>query len=178
MWVKNNSRASQERIVRDWKMPPPLAEFEQKLHKATSSDDDQSIPNVAVIAADSNGKLTTFLKCMLSVLVCANSRAPRKNPHLNFVWNLYSQGSNGRHFRIECCGRQRRAGNEKVHSRHNMLDRIMHQADDKCVCHATRRAWVVKSGRRYSANSTSGVKRHSNSHQDDRRGTNLKTSQE
>ncbi|KAE9965490.1 hypothetical protein EG328_009603 [Venturia inaequalis] len=42
-------------------MPPPLAEFEQKLHKATSSDDDQSLPNVAVIAADSNGRILTSI---------------------------------------------------------------------------------------------------------------------
>ncbi|QDS69761.1 hypothetical protein FKW77_010194 [Venturia effusa] len=37
-------------------MPAPLVDFEQKLHKATSSDDDNSLPNVAVIAANSNGR--------------------------------------------------------------------------------------------------------------------------
>ncbi|TLD36126.1 beta lactamase like protein [Venturia nashicola] len=61
MWIKNKSRASQERKLRDWKMLPPLAEFEQKLQRATSSDDDQSLPNVAVIAADSNGRILTSM---------------------------------------------------------------------------------------------------------------------
>lgn len=56
MWIKKKSRATQERKVRDKKMPLPLAEFEEKLHKATSSNNEQSLPNVAVIAADSNGK--------------------------------------------------------------------------------------------------------------------------
>lgn len=36
-------------------MPQPLLEFEQKLHQATSSDNEKSLPNVAVIAANSDG---------------------------------------------------------------------------------------------------------------------------
>jgi hypothetical protein len=55
MWIKKKNRATQERKVRAAKMPQALVEFEENLHKATSSDDENSLPNVAVIAADVNG---------------------------------------------------------------------------------------------------------------------------
>jgi len=58
-------------------MPPPLVEFEQKLHKATSSDDENSLPNVAVIAADINGwfDLSHIRRVSLPVTISTNSLA-------------------------------------------------------------------------------------------------------
>ncbi|KAF2423767.1 beta-lactamase/transpeptidase-like protein [Tothia fuscella] len=50
MWIKNKSRANLKGEPRQREVPPPLTEFGRVLHQATGSDDENSLPNVAVIA--------------------------------------------------------------------------------------------------------------------------------
>jgi hypothetical protein len=66
MWIKKKSRANlrkgspEERAMPSSRLPTPLAEFEKVLHEATSSDDENSLPNVAAIAANPNGGYPSF----------------------------------------------------------------------------------------------------------------------
>jgi hypothetical protein len=59
MWIKKKSRVNSKGEglkSRRGAPPPPLAGFEEHLHKATKADDESALPNVAVIAADTNGR--------------------------------------------------------------------------------------------------------------------------
>jgi hypothetical protein len=64
MWIKKKSRLNikgQSHRSKMGPLPAPLVGFEKGLHKATSAEDETALPNVAVIAADANGKCKCFL---------------------------------------------------------------------------------------------------------------------
>jgi hypothetical protein len=67
MWIKKksrlNPRGQHKRPTTDPIPPPALVEFERSLHQATSAEDENALPNVAVISANRNGRSDTF-PCM------------------------------------------------------------------------------------------------------------------